>query len=801
MKNFEILLNNKFTASTQAITSGLDLINDYYVYIIKNGGGIVNQYNVRGYLNDIRNQQITTDFFAFLTGNTSQDQTLSILNSDKKLSDVFNDYYQRIILSASQTSNTAVIQQNLTGSNQTIGYSFNHPWSGFSPSKQLTGITQSINGSINKTQSTTLWNEFTTEQSYFIPVNLERGTNQLSKYKHDICDVFINSTTAGFYPEFSGITASYFKNIQNNSIVSTDTRLHTILNCFVDINLETNENKVAQSSQQKLSFQFDNYNINEGDSVQVRIALDSPSISGIEQATIGLYASSINVATYIQDFVAIENYPITLSWSAGEQYKFLSFITKKDFYFENTESFLLRISNLINLDPGTIINTNVNIIDSTILRKVSLSVLPPTPISPTSLIGVNSSTISEGGVVDLTVTLDGPAFGVESVELKLVSTATVAGGTIGPVANPAIVDEDFIISASSLVFNFAVGETQKTFRFSAKTDNIIENPETALFEIQNTKFCIIDQAQQVVSITINDTTGAYKYVHLNLGNIYSELGNNGGRTQAKKLILPFMSNNNLYPTVNLTNFSETIIKYGDTFYFRTSQTSGNDTLDYNTNKVKVKITNTGTIQSIINNIAILPGQNIILPVSGNSYVLTATTNDGQNVNTNFFDYANYKIELINDYSGTTEYHPTNNKFTLRATNNTSAATNSTLSLGTYLLSGTTTLASNITNQYKLKSKYSEIYTGRVNVGTTNNPVYACPLPTDLNFDNTIENISIHGILFLNFQSSFPYTAWPSTHYEGFEFVQTTSLTCGEIPHLSNLSGVIDYATIPFKVEP
>lgn len=241
MKNFEILLNIKYTATTQVVLSDLDLQNNYYVYMNKNGGGIVNPYNVRGYLNDSKNIQITNDFFAYLTGSTSVDQALNILAADKKLSDTFNDYYQRVIISATQISSTAIIDKNLTGTTQIIANTYIHPWSGYAPNKQLTGITQSINGSVDAVQSSLYLQDFTTEESYYIPIYIERNYSQLSRYKYDVCDTLINSKTAGFYPNFSAITNSYFST-QTQSSNSTNTRIHTMLNCFVDLNLETDEN-------------------------------------------------------------------------------------------------------------------------------------------------------------------------------------------------------------------------------------------------------------------------------------------------------------------------------------------------------------------------------------------------------------------------------------------------------------------------------------------------------------------------------------------------------------------------------
>lgn len=96
MQSIQILLNRSFTANTATVIQKPSLVDDYYVYQNSNGGGIVNFSNVRGFLNDTKNKQIINDFFAYLTGRTTREQTINIVSSDEKLADVFNDYYKRL---------------------------------------------------------------------------------------------------------------------------------------------------------------------------------------------------------------------------------------------------------------------------------------------------------------------------------------------------------------------------------------------------------------------------------------------------------------------------------------------------------------------------------------------------------------------------------------------------------------------------------------------------------------------------------------------------------------------------------
>jgi hypothetical protein len=833
MKNFEILLNNRYTATTQTINSGLEMQNDYYVYINKNGGGIVNQYNVRGYLNDPRNQQITNDFIAYLTGSTTQDQTLNILTADKKLADTFNDYYQRVIISATSITSTAVINENLTGTTQIVAYTYDHPWSGYAPSKQLTGITQDIYGSINNTQSKSYIQEFTTEESYYIPVCLERGTNQLARYQYDLCNVFISAKTAGFFPRFSGITSSYFgsQNIPNivgdadsislsflsniNTVASTaDTRIHTLLDCFVDLNLETNEITGAPDPLLKVSFEFPNYIVNEGDIFQVKVKLDSPSVLGIEEASIDLITPTITPATISVDYLSGETYPVTFSWSAGEQNKFLNFTAKTDFYLESTENYLLQISNIVNLDPGTFINASVGIADTTILRSASLSIAPPA-FATSLFAGAQSTALREGETIDLAINLDGPAFGVEAITLSLVSAATVVGGTIGPLTNLPVQNVDYKISATSYTFTFAPGETQKTFRFSALTDITIENAESLIFELQNPQFCLIDSNFKVMTVDILDTTGGYKYVHLNFGNIYSEWGNGQTTILMRQLNpQPPTFGGGGYQPIYSYQYAHNLIQYGTTIKWRDYTGSAQVNTDYyNASLVKAKITNLGSIQSIVNGVPVNTGQTITLGLSGNNYIITATTNSDKNATTDLFDYANYKIEIINNYSGVTiplnyALDPQPIKFKLRTTGNT-LSTNNTLLLGNYSLSGMTTLVNNTTNQYRLQSKYKNVNTGRVNTGSYSIPVWSCPpvssFSTSVSYTEfysiNLENISVLGIIFLNYNTASNYTNNSMSSYDSFDFIRADApytITCAQTNSEYN---DLNYISLPFHLEP
>lgn len=347
MKSIQILLNRSFTANTVTVIQKPSLVDDYYVYQNFNGGGIVNFSNVRGFLNDTKNQQIIRDFFAYLTGRTTREQTINIVSSDEKLADVFNDYYQRLIKSARTTnlgngpifsslnsssqdvrgnsdigpsfsvlnntsqdardtptsnsetisitiintdnptqdsrsiafgessssdsrsstsigssssafpfdnssadssrdyvppsvspiySMTATIAKNLSGGYRGLEKVFYHNWSNqqavFSG---MENIPLSIRGGNLSFRNKNIWIDTTSEESYYVNIKISRSTNQISRNVYNPDFVSIAKKTISLYPEYSGLTDM----TQSNN---TSTRINSIINSFIDLNLETNEN-------------------------------------------------------------------------------------------------------------------------------------------------------------------------------------------------------------------------------------------------------------------------------------------------------------------------------------------------------------------------------------------------------------------------------------------------------------------------------------------------------------------------------------------------------------------------------
>lgn len=113
MQKFEILYNRAYSASTQnPVNSALaapeaveaplfqtqqniSFQQEYFLYLQQNGVSLVNDLNVKGYLNDPKNESLATEFINYLSGACSFYEFTDVLYDSKKLAEYFNDYYRK----------------------------------------------------------------------------------------------------------------------------------------------------------------------------------------------------------------------------------------------------------------------------------------------------------------------------------------------------------------------------------------------------------------------------------------------------------------------------------------------------------------------------------------------------------------------------------------------------------------------------------------------------------------------------------------------------------------------------------
>jgi hypothetical protein len=114
MQRTTILLR-PITAETVVTESDLVSVNGYLAYSETIGGGVVNDLNVRDFLDNPSNEQIATDFFNFLQNNSTTEEFKAIFYNAQKLSNTFNDFYNKTIRTG-QKPNRKDVTIALTGS-------------------------------------------------------------------------------------------------------------------------------------------------------------------------------------------------------------------------------------------------------------------------------------------------------------------------------------------------------------------------------------------------------------------------------------------------------------------------------------------------------------------------------------------------------------------------------------------------------------------------------------------------------------------------------------------------------------
>lgn len=226
MQTFQITLNRNFTAATSVVDSSLVSVGDYFVNSQNSlGGGVVTEFNVNEFLENDKNQSITLDFFSYMTANTTESQFREIVYSDKKLSNAFNDFYNLSVLSGTQSS-VSIISSAITNTSQVTHNNNHFFWNGYSPEKFMSAVTLDVINSTRNNYSMQSLSTFTEEESYYVPISINRNSQQIFSDYYDFCKI-----------ETSGFTGGV---------------LHSQIQCFVDINLHTNSDETWNNTKPQL---------------------------------------------------------------------------------------------------------------------------------------------------------------------------------------------------------------------------------------------------------------------------------------------------------------------------------------------------------------------------------------------------------------------------------------------------------------------------------------------------------------------------------------------------------------------
>ena len=221
MQKFELLYNLSFSANTELENFGpqdsqepilyntqqnVNLNQDYYSYTNRVGVSIVNDLNVKSFLDRPENEQLAINFIDYLKNLLTFDEFRDLFYDNKKLAEFFNDYYKKFIIHSNQGTGSTLNDPNinlletknelfnqdelyvktngLTGyytnevlpNNRTVPVNYNNP---LLP-------TDSINFSGNS-------------ENYYLNITINKKNSLLnyddfSEYFKDICDGSINYT-------------------------------------------------------------------------------------------------------------------------------------------------------------------------------------------------------------------------------------------------------------------------------------------------------------------------------------------------------------------------------------------------------------------------------------------------------------------------------------------------------------------------------------------------------------------------------------------------------------------------------
>lgn len=306
-------------------------------------------------------------------------------------------------------------------------------------------------------------------------------------------------------------------------------KVSTILNCFVDMNLETNEKFPYDVQLLDVSFGSANYVVDETATLTASIVLSQPSSQGIEE--VDLIFSHITTG---DDDMDLSAFPIRLKWEVGEQTKTVQIPVFRDFVEDENEVLMLGLTNLCNLKIGSFAQANVLVVDRTLLRTVGILAASPnsgnspirdpnaTKFTTSTRTSQNNTIISntiaftvvEGEQLAITVGLDKPSqFGVEKVDITISNVLD----TVGFEAPPTVV-----LSVNAL--EWGVDEQYKTVTISAARDGMLQGSRKMLLELKNPVATKFGLERNSIEVTVKDPPISRRYASIDLGRIFKQRG-------------------------------------------------------------------------------------------------------------------------------------------------------------------------------------------------------------------------------------------------------------------------------------
>jgi hypothetical protein len=265
MQTHKIKLNEILSSrsgSSNESPEGLVFLNGYYIYIDRIGGGMVNQNNVRVFLNDIRNSDLIQRFVSHLTATTSEERFVEIVGSDDLLARNFNRFHDAVILSGQSTISpiTNSDTQNITAQTISGQFIYNEWNNGFEDITMIGSQPSHINPSlIYQSFSAITFNSIA--DNYYIPVFINQSFQSINEDRYRLCNES--------YPLL--IQQIEQSEIGRTAFIERSIRYDNVLQCFVGNNFETNHNYPYQRYIiPDVGFSNNLFSVVEGNSISIQ---------------------------------------------------------------------------------------------------------------------------------------------------------------------------------------------------------------------------------------------------------------------------------------------------------------------------------------------------------------------------------------------------------------------------------------------------------------------------------------------------------------------------------------------------
>ena len=212
MQKFEILYNIAFSANTNTdalletvqqdvlyeTQQNVGLDQEYFSYTSQVGVGIVNDLNVKAYLDMPQNEKIAIKFVDYLKKLLTLDEFRDLFYDNKKLAEFFNSYYRKNInySNQEQTEETSDPNINLIEKKQSL---FNQDEKYLKTNALTSYYTNTVNNAgksipnnyTNATRQTDFINFSGDSENYY--VNIQINTNKTTIFTDDFSEYFIDT--------------------------------------------------------------------------------------------------------------------------------------------------------------------------------------------------------------------------------------------------------------------------------------------------------------------------------------------------------------------------------------------------------------------------------------------------------------------------------------------------------------------------------------------------------------------------------------------------------------------------------